>query len=270
MPHRWFTASLLVIVLLVAAGCSDSSDVSSGSSVVVRAYLYAGEPVADVQLTSSILIGASDTVGPPVSDASVRLIRNGVSYLLTADGTRPGYYRYGGTDLTVASGDQFGLSVVAGDRIVTSNTTVPPGPAAIAVSRDTLTVALRTMFGNLKEVYSDDSVVVRWNGGTDDLYYTLVKNVDANPVVIGTDTLRRFDFFSQPTSQVRYRVPVQQLRYTGTYRVVVYRVNAEYADLYRSRQQDNRTLNEPLTNVKNGLGIFSAFAADSVTFTVKL
>jgi hypothetical protein len=52
--------------------------------------------------------------------------------------------------------------------------------------------------------------------------------------------------------------------------VRVYRVNKEYADLYRSRQQDTRSLNEPLTNVQNGLGVFSAFASDSVAVFVVL
>jgi len=48
--------------------------------------------------------------------------------------------------------------------------------------------------------------------------------------------------------------------------MILYRVNQEYVDLYKSRDQDSRNLNEPLTNIENGLGIFSAFANDSVYF----
>ena len=123
---------------------------------------------------------------------------------------------------------------------------------------------------DFKQVYSADSVVVRWAGTENDLYYTVTRCIEAVPQAIATDTLRRFEFVSQPTSQLRYRVQVQNIRYTGAYRIYVYRVNQEYADLYRSRQQDTRTLNEPLTNVRNGLGVFSAFASDSVTFYVTL
>ncbi|MBC8181278.1 hypothetical protein H8E88_09140 [candidate division KSB1 bacterium] len=46
----------------------------------------------------------------------------------------------------------------------------------------------------------------------------------------------------------------------------VFRVNQEYGDLYQSRNQDSRDLNEPLTNIVNGLGVFSAFNCDSVFF----
>lgn len=270
MKRQWLGMCLLVMAPWWLDGCGQSTDNTTTSDTVVRGYLYAGEPVNDIQLTSSIAIGAADTVGPPVTDAIVRLTRNGVSYLLTSDTARPGYYTSTGSDLPVTSGDQFILSVLRAGQVVSASTTVPEKPLGITCSTDTLGVSLRAMFGNFKEVYSDDSVVVSWSGEEDDLYFTLLKNIDANPVAITTDTLRGFDFMSQPTSQTRYRVPVRQLRYTGLYRLLVYRVNQEYADLYRSRQQDNRTLNEPLTNIKNGLGVFSAFAADSVMFSVRL
>jgi len=48
--------------------------------------------------------------------------------------------------------------------------------------------------------------------------------------------------------------------------VSVYRVNQEYADLYEGRRQDSRDLNEPSTNIENGLGVFSAFNSDSTFF----
>lgn len=252
------------------AGCAESPAGLATASIVVRGYLYAGKPVDDVQLTSSIAIGAADTVGPPISDAAVTLERNGVAYSLTSDPSRPGYYVYTGSDLQVGGGDQFSLRVVRGDVELSATTTVPSRPQAITVSTDTLPVSLRTMFGDFKQVYSADSVVVRWAGTENDLYYTVTRCIEAVPQVIATDTLRRFEFVSQPTSQLQYRVQVQNIRYKGAYRIYVYRVNQEYADLYRSRQQDTRTLNEPLTNVRNGLGVFSAFASDSVNFYVTL
>jgi len=41
----------------------------------------------------------------------------------------------------------------------------------------------------------------------------------------------------------------------------VYKVNQEYADLFVFGTQDSRNLNEPLTNIKNGLGIFAGFSS---------
>ncbi len=48
----------------------------------------------------------------------------------------------------------------------------------------------------------------------------------------------------------------------------MYRINAEYAQLYGNRTQDSRDLNEPPSNIRNGLGVFSAFNISSVFFEV--
>ncbi len=54
----------------------------------------------------------------------------------------------------------------------------------------------------------------------------------------------------------------------GAHHAKVYRVNAEYAQLYENRTQDSRDLNEPPSNIRNGLGVFSAFNSSSVSFEV--
>jgi hypothetical protein len=58
------------------------------------------------------------------------------------------------------------------------------------------------------------------------------------------------------------------LEFVGPHLVTVYRVNEEYDNLYRARLQDSRDLNEPPTNIVNGLGVFSAFSGQTVAFAV--
>ena len=78
-----------------------------------------------------------------------------------------------------------------------------------------------------------------------------------------------FNFLSRPfitdAYVIRVFLSVQQY---GTHRVKLFRVNPEYADLYENREQDSRNLTEPLTNVENGLGIFTAFSYDAAYFEV--
>ncbi len=50
--------------------------------------------------------------------------------------------------------------------------------------------------------------------------------------------------------------------------VKVYQINQEYADLYENREQDSRGLNEPPSNIKNALGVFSAFNSQEAFFEV--
>jgi len=59
-----------------------------------------------------------------------------------------------------------------------------------------------------------------------------------------------------------YKIRLPLIESLGLHKKTVYRVNREYVDLYKSRKQDTRNLNEPLTNIEGGLGVFSAFNSD--------
>jgi hypothetical protein len=71
--------------------------------------------------------------------------------------------------------------------------------------------------------------------------------------------------FQTDTYVLRVFLSIQQY---GIHVVRVYRVNQEYAYLYENREQDSRTLAEPLTNVHDGLGIFTAFSYEEVFIEV--
>ena len=110
-------------------------------------------------------------------------------------------------------------------------------------------------------------LTVNWAQEEDALYYILVENIDENPVAFETQFGRPpREFISQPTSRGEYTVNAMMMTHLGKHIVKVFRVNQEYADLYQSRNQDSRDLNEPLTNIEGGLGVFSAFNCDSVFF----
>jgi hypothetical protein len=118
-------------------------------------------------------------------------------------------------------------------------------------------------------------IEVAWSNPEGEYFYVLVENKADNPedIEFGFPAFsgkpRNFRFLSRPfitdTYIIRVFVSVQQY---GTHRVKLFRVNQEYADLYENREQDSRNLTEPLTNVQNGLGIFTAFSSDEAYFEV--
>ena len=71
-----------------------------------------------------------------------------------------------------------------------------------------------------------------------------------------------------PTAADSLPINALGLPFLGRYRVQVWRVNEEYATLYNTLQQDSRDLNEPFTNITGGLGVFTAFAADTTSVVV--
>ncbi|MFC2076767.1 hypothetical protein ACFLT7_06770 [candidate division KSB1 bacterium] len=113
--------------------------------------------------------------------------------------------------------------------------------------------------------------MVSWDNPTGELFFVTVENVEDDPLPVESRFKgMSFRFRSTPTTNDTFLVNRGQITHLGQHLARVYRINQEYADLYISRQQDSRDLNEPLSNIENGLGVFSAFNSDSLFFNAVL
>jgi hypothetical protein len=264
----------LLCGILILGGCSDNPILPTESQIVVQAFLYNDQAVADVYVGMSYSLGSTDSTNQPVNTADISLIKDGITYRLSLDRSREGYYFYPGTDLVVTTGDQFSLHVTVDATSATAETTVPAKPVDVSITQPAITFTIDTIsspMGTRERISLSDSVSIRWSNPTNDYYYVVVKSIDSSRTAVFSDSVVRFPsrmYISSPTTGDNYQLNENQLQYTGKYRAYVYHVNKEYADLYRTREQNSRTLTEPLTNIKNGLGVFSAFSTDSVSFTV--
>ena len=129
----------------------------------------------------------------------------------------------------------------------------------------------------LTKLFNNARLTVGWNNSDDQLHFIVIENVVTGdpifppnfPIPDATlQLIRSFSYISAPTKNTNFQIPGLSLETYGTYRAKVYRVNQEYANLYDNQIQDSRDLNAPPSNIKNALGIFSAFASDSVFFEV--
>jgi len=266
---------LLLITALYFAGCSNDSLTNPNSDlIVVRGYIYAGEPVDDIQITSTLPLGSEETKAPPINDADVSLIKDGVRYDLVPSLGDSGYYHYEWDDLTVNEGDEFEIAVSYQNQHASGKTTVPNPPRNVTLSSETLLVPDFSSFGPGGFNDSSYTIFVNWEYDPSSLFYVVIECIEENPDSI--DTFMSFGgkarasrkFISAPTNMNEYRIQWRSVSFYGKHRIKVYRVNQEYADLYSSRQQDSRDLNEPLTNIENGLGVFSAFNSVETVFNV--
>ena len=79
-------------ILLAATACNDSPlEAPETDLVVVEAFLFAAEPVRDIRITSTLPLSSGGTVAPPINDAEVRLIEDGIVYELSPTGEN-GFY----------------------------------------------------------------------------------------------------------------------------------------------------------------------------------
>lgn len=274
MPKTLLTA---LLGLLLLAGC-DAVDASSDApELVVEAFLFTDQPVDNIRVTEAIplaALDAADSLEVPVNDATVTLTRDGVVFPLVSSGS-DGFYHYAGTDLVVAEGDAFRLTVERGGTSIQARTVVPRQPESVALSSDEIEV-IRLEIGPfgvtnpggadaVRESLQNARISVTWDNTDADLHFVVVESLtDGAPDYILPEFVRdqaeQFRLVTEPTDLGVYDVDLRSMETFGDYQVIVYRVNAEYADLYDSREQDSRDLNEPASNIEGGLGVFSAFA----------
>ena len=271
------TITVLLFLLLAVCGCTKNPVIPEEKNLVLQAYLYADEPVTDITVMLSSPISSSDTSNELISGANVILYKNGDTYQLTSSSFSAGNYVYMGSDLQIQSGDQYAIHVIYDGITASAETKVPPKPIGLSTNTTTITFtkeSLSTPFGGtMDRITTSDSLIVSWSNSTGAAYYVVMESVDPNRQSIRSDTFPSFAnmrFVTEPTTDDHYRAFEQDINYTGKHKITLYRVNQEYVDLYKSREQDSRSLNEPLTNVKNGLGIFTAFASDSLFIDVVL
>lgn len=274
----------LILLAVALVGCDTVADNEPDDLMVIEAFLFTGQPVEDVRITEAIPLNSlveGDTLEVPVSDAAVVLRRGNETFPLTSTGS-DGYYRYDGDDLAVAPGETFVLEASRNGQSVSAETTVPSPPVSVALSTDTIEIPRLVLgFGPPDRAALEASaeglrnarVSVSWANPNSDLHFVVVEGlVDGEPDYILPDFIQQrigaFRQVEQPTDSDLHEVDLRNMETYGDYRVMVFRVNKEYADLYSGLEQDSRDLNEPPSNISGGLGVFSAFSGTSASFQV--
>jgi len=258
----------LLYVIFIFFGCEENISTETNKDlIVVQGFVYANQPVKDIFLSEVLPLGTEDTLAPPINNAEVIIKKDENSYSLIQDDNREGFYYYPGNDLIISSGDDVFLEVNVNDHKITAQTTVPSKPTNLKLNSEILPIPEFTPGSGNRPPDLDYSIKLNWNNFDNSYYYVTINNIERNPTPIDLNTGKFASrFVSEPSVSSEYRVSFGLITHLGEHRLILYKVNQEYVDLYESRDQDSRALNEPLTNIENGLGVFSAFASDTVYF----
>lgn len=267
----------LTCCIFLFSGCEIKEENTENSLLVVEGYLFQGEPVDSVHLTLTLPFESSDTVFEPVTEAGISIYWDGRQYIL--DNIGNGYYSYSGEGLSVNQGENYSISILYRGREITSSTIVPLMPEGVELSDTIVYVDTTFSFGPPGQNDDDSGVVISWTNPDNSYFYVLIENSDSTASDIEFDTgdfpsgfeppSRMFTFRSEPFQGNEYTINPRLLEKYGKHKIKIYRVNQEYADLYENRQQDSRNLTEPNTNIKGGLGIFTAFSYAEAYFSVE-
>ncbi len=274
--RRRFRWGLVVAVGALALQCSE--EVKTHDDFVVEAYIYSSEPIHNIKIKQTLPVTQAETEAPPVPDATVIMKKAGKEFSLVFN-KESGTYFYPGNDVQVKPNDVFEISVTNKSRVATGTTVVPLATKGLKTSSDKIYIPPILLNSGTKDqlqyLFAKARVKVNWDNADNQLHFLAIESLDAfDPIYPKNfptgviNLLRTFRFVSAPSRIDTYDVVGLSLETYGRYRIKVYRVNKEYADLFENQTQDSRDLNAPPSNIHNAFGIFSAFASDSAFFEV--
>jgi len=269
MKSIHFKFILVATSFLAIISCEGVPDFELDDTIpVVEAFLYAGSPVDDIKITEVIPF-ASDITDNEVNGLDIEITWNGNSFPLVNAESGGGNYYYPGDDLEVISGETYEINFMYEADTISSFTRVPYAPTGLDLSTDSLGLPQIIDFFDIRDLAQNQNnrINVEWDNPKGDYYFLVIENVESNPEPIDLNDILpfNFEFVSTPT-QDNFFTLIPFIHYTqfGAHRIILYSVNEEYALLYETIEQDSRDLNEPFTNIINGVGIFSGFASDTV------
>ncbi|MEM6630069.1 MAG: DUF4249 family protein [Bacteroidota bacterium] len=274
--HKSLIPYFLIPLILIA--CEETEiRPESLELAVVEGFLYANSPVEDIHISRMIPFGSDSTLNFAINDLSISLNDGEQDYLLTASPGDSGYYHYSGSDLRIQEGTTYTLNFSFNGEEIRAETQVPSPPSGMGISTPSVEVQqidFDAIFsgGNRPNFNEIEPIEISWENSDQSYYYVLVENIDSNPedIIVGELPFGRpnFNLITEPTEASTYILLPQTLEQFGTHRIVLFKVNAEYVDLYENASQDSRNLDEPLSNVENGLGVFTSFNSDTLYLEV--
>lgn len=256
----------LPVLMLLITACESGTVVDDGKRLVIEAFLYEGQPVKNVQIRELVPLLSEDN-NYRISEAEVVInSSDNQQYTLFPNDRDEGFYY--SDILKVERGVTYALEVRYEDQLVTSETSVPGLPRGLDLGVDTLFIQQITDFADLGSNPPQD-LIVTWENPENQPFFVQVDNIEDEGNIInltlpnGQTFGGGFRLVTEPTTADNYVLRTRTMEDYGLYQIVLFSLNQEYLDLYETSGEDSRSFSEPLTNIENGLGIFTAFSSDT-------
>lgn len=271
-----YTFFIITLLILTIWACN-KDDLAFNESVtpVVSGYLYAGEPIDSLRVVASSKYGG-DTLLSTLDDLEIFVSDGTSNFNLISLGN--GYYAHH-TEM-VEAGKSYSLSFSLQGQTISSETFVPEFNSAVLT--DTLLYREQIVsggFGGFNPGEVEENIQVTWDNSEGNYYFVEIENVESEPEYINTflqDLFQGGELPGRPLIRsepqivdfhvIDNRRDIQQF---GRHRVIVYRLNAEYAALYETIGNSSLSIQAAPTNIINGLGIFTGISTDTLYFTVE-
>ena len=266
---------LVFLLLFLLNACNDNDQLQFNDVPVVESYLTSNKPVS-LQISRKTAFDENVALSDDdINALQIKIKYDNQSRIIPAAGD--GLY----TDLAFIpqAGTVYELEFTFNNKTVTSSTQIPSKPVNFEQSVTTIEVQGMTFGGGFgggpggTRPEMPDPVKLTWTNDDAGYYMVVIENIETAPIAINDfggneeDAPRRI-FRNEPTQSNQYEIAAMNFQYYGHHRLILFHLNAEYAALYNDNGTTSQNLTNPITNVENGLGIFTGINADTLMINV--
>lgn len=264
-----------VVGMFCLVSCDQATpDLYENEDLVIQAFLMEGTSQSTIQISEVTSYYSDSTeAGRDLDHFDVWIIAQGDSTALDAAGDG----RYRSDSLPINSGQTYQLAIDIGNEWIRSETTIPTAPTGFTQS------AKEVYFYRLSETSSFEERIaniqqepLELNWENDGSQYVVLKleNIEnyfdwVNPDQVPEEP-EVFLFTTEPEIKSTEIIEVgRQFNQFGTYRIVLFHVTPEYAEVVSQDASSSFTLTEPVTNISNAKGLFSGMSSDTLFLEIR-
>lgn len=255
--------------------CDESDQLAFNDIPVVESYLTGNKPVS-LQISRKTAFDENVALSDDDINALQVKIKSG-NQLRIIPAAGDGLYV--DSAFIPKEGTVYELEFTFNGKTVTSSTQIPSKPMNFEQSVTEIEVQGFSAGGGFGGGFGGerptmpDPVRLTWTNDDAGYYMVVIENIETSPTAIndfGSDeeNAPRRIFRNEPTLSNQFEIAAMNFQYYGRHRLILFHLNAEYAALYNDTGNTSQNLTNPVTNVENGLGIFTGINADTLMIKV--
>ncbi len=257
-----FPIIVLILTLLTSCGKELMKPITSDNVAIVESYLYAGDSIITIKITK-ILPFSEDTLEATKYISGLHPMINGLA--LTETGS--GIYTLQLGDKRIQPGESYVLKFLYASDTISSATLIPDKPLNFNISSHIIYMDRVSSAGGGIPSGPPADLTLSWTNPDKSYYYVLMQYMETTRDYINYryESLELSDTTSiAPMNTSETRIGIRSLHFFGTYRIILFKVNTDFADLYQQTAVNSNNITNPVTEIKNGFGVFTGMASDTV------
>lgn len=258
----------MLLLMCFLASCSKEliTPITPDNVAIVESYLYAGDSTITIKVTK-ILPFSEDTIEATEYISRLNLMINGTALAETGSGI----YTLQLGNKKIKPGEKYVLKFLYASDTVSSTTVIPEKPLNFTISSNSIYVDRVTSSGGGMPSGPPADLTLSWDNTDESYYYVVIQYMESSRDYINyrSASLDLSDTTSiSPMNTSETRLGTRNLNFFGRYRIILFKVNDDFADLYQQSSVNSNNITNPVSLINNGYGVFTGMASDTTFLEV--